>query len=240
MSIFGGLWIPDFPVWVAQRALPALRGQPVVVHRNGRVIARSETAQERGIGAEWTVARAQSLVPQVLAVPYDAHACAHAWEQVLDELWQLTPRIEETDKRTHATNAHGRVCFEVPTRRAERRQLLQLVKEWEARCGVATNRALAELAACVAMPGRVELVKSGGESAFVRKVSVSALVHAGVSAATIERLEWFGLFTVARLRALQTRSADRTVPRRRLIGPFRSCGLRRARSATGRGLSSTA
>ena len=152
------------------------------------------------------------------------HACAHAWEQVLDELWQLTPRLEETDKRTQA-NAHGRVCFEVPTRRAERHQLLQLVAEWEARCGVATNLALAELASCVAMPGRVELVKSGGETAFVRAVPIHALAHAGVSAATIERLQWFGLFTIARLRALKRDQLIEQFPEGALLARFAHAGF---------------
>ena len=226
MSVFGWMWIPEFPVWVAERALPALRGQPVVVHRNGRAIARSETAQQRGIGADWTVARAQSLVPQVLAVPYDAAACAHAWEQVLDELWQLTPRLEENNTHDKGQSyPQGRVCFEVPTRRAERHQLLQLVTGWEAHCGVATNRALAELASCVSMSGRVELVKSGGETAFVRNVPISALAHAGVSAATIERLQWFGLWTVARLRVLLRDQLIAQFPEGALLARFAHAGF---------------
>lgn len=102
MNLFGWMWITEFPAWVAQRMTPALRGQPVIVHRGGRVVARSEEAQERGINEGWTVARAQSLVPQVLAVPYDAAACAHLWESVLDDLWQLTPRLEAESSHKQA------------------------------------------------------------------------------------------------------------------------------------------
>ncbi len=199
MAQFGCLWIPHFPVWAAVRADPSLQFQSVLVHRGRRIIAMSDGARQRGMCCGWTAARAQSLLPQAVVLPLDSAACEFAWEQVLSALYGLTPRIESASSR-HPY--HALACFEVPTRKAQREKLSSLIVEWQATCGVASRRSVAELAAYLAPPGQTRTVAFGREDAFLDRVPMSILREAGISSDTVQRLEWFGWRQVGHLRSM--------------------------------------
>jgi nucleotidyltransferase/DNA polymerase involved in DNA repair len=199
MAQFGCLWIADFPVWAATRADPSLQFQPVVVHRGGRIVALSSGAWQHGVCRGWSVARAQSLLPHVTALALDSAAIKFAWEQVLAALYQLTPRIESVSAIGAAS---ALAVFEMPRRLETQQKLARLITEWQASCGMASRRSVAELAALTTAGGAVKVIGFGNEDAFLDRVPMSVLIEVGLSAATVQRLEWFGWRHVGALRAL--------------------------------------
>lgn len=212
MALFGCLWISDFPVWAALQANPSLSSPLLCVQRAGRLTAVSPAALEAGVWRGWTPARALALHPHLVVLPFDAAACAFAWQQVLGALYELTPRIEPRQQ--------GQAIFEVPSRPAGRRDLVRLTKRWEARCGVAETRALAELAALAAQVGQVQRVRRGEDVAFLKRVPVDVLGEAGVSPATMERLHWFGLHSVGSLRMIPARQIKEQFPEGVMLARF--------------------
>jgi hypothetical protein len=194
MALFGYLWLPDFPVWAAVQSDVVEADTPVWVFRGGRLIAISEEARRRGVARGWTTTRASALVPQGISLPHDAAACAFAWEQVLAALYEHTPRIESVRE--------GLAVFEVPTRKAEQRKLARWVAAIGGRCGVATGRALAELAAYTTPAGTIRNVDAGREAFFLNALPVETLEEAGISPHTIQRLRWFGWQSVGQIKAL--------------------------------------
>ena len=78
--------------------------------------------------------------------------------------------------------------------------LAKLVKGWNAQAALASDRATVELAAHRVSPGTVRQVKNA--RGFLQRTPSTMLMELGLSAVASERLQWFGLKTVADLTRL--------------------------------------
>ena len=211
-------------MWSVARANPKFAASPCCIHHRGRIIAVNAHADGLGVRSGWTLHRATSLYPTLLTLPLDRGACAHAWEQVTASLADLTPRIEVVREGRPCLEgypfAEGQCVFEVPTRGAERRLLQAMVNEWGAHCGVASDRVTAELAALTCSAGKVRRVRASRERPFRDGVSVTTLSEAGLSAHTVERLRWFGLGQIGKLRTLTRAQLCAQFPEGALLARF--------------------
>jgi hypothetical protein len=214
------LYIPHFVAWAMARAQPVAPAhpltpaRPLLVYHNGRVLSASCEAWAAGVQPGWALERAQALVPDARAVPFDGSLVTAAWDTVLQILYDLTPQIEtvrhgssskhrkraQNDNivRQAAVTEYGRAMTQYLPEEA----LVPWLREWNAGAGVADDRATAELAALTALPGEINRVPVGRSRAFLRAVPMSVLSETGVSEATLERLSWFGWHSVAHLRRL--------------------------------------
>ena len=224
VPLFGCLWLPEFSMWAATRANDKLRLSPCCIHHRGHIVAVNAEARTLGVRSGWTLHRATSLHSGLLALPMDRATCAHTWEQVLASLSDLTPRIESVKE--------GQCLFEVPTRKAERRLLQAMVADWGARCGVAGDRASAELAALTCSAGKVRRVREGRARAFRDKVAVAALSETGLSAHTVERMRWFGLSHIGTLRPLSRAQLCAQFPEGALLSRFAHGGRGETRTVS--------
>lgn len=202
MSSFFCLFIPDFPVWALLRRDESLAGQPLVVFRSGCVIAASPAARRAEVRVGWTLARAQALVPGLIAVPSQAAFLSLAWDEALTEVYERTPLIE---------SLRPGLLLAMPTQRetvsragisSEAGAVAALSYSWQAQAGVAPDRTTAELAAYVAAPGTVNKIELDGSATWLQQVPIAYLQRVGVSRDTIERLGWFGWHTLGQLQAL--------------------------------------
>ncbi len=211
-ALFGCLIIQQFPVWAACYENPLLAVEPLIIHRKGRVYSACSRVLETGVRLGWDLQRAQSLCPAAKAQNYNANLEAYAWEEILKQLYGLTPRLEP--------HAPGALFFEPPVERSiawlsTMAAFSKLVSQWNAQAGLAGDRATAELAARQAKPGEFRRIRD--TRGFLRSAPIRALAGLGLSEDAIERLDWFGFNTVYELQQL-TRSqidsqfANRTKP----------------------------
>jgi hypothetical protein len=68
--------------------------QMAVVQKCGRVIAVDNVAQEHGVQIGWTTGRVLSLAPTCRVLAFNATNEESAWQRVLEQLYELTPKIE--------------------------------------------------------------------------------------------------------------------------------------------------
>ncbi len=226
MLRFFCVWIPDFAAWAAARhdpALQALAGQalerrdparrdtPLLIYRGGRVIAASPAARESGVQVGWSLPRAQALLPEATALPHHAALMALAWQEVLQTLYGLTPYLESL--RPGLALASGLAVASLKSATAARAQL----QAWGAQAGIADDRTTAELAALTAPPGELHIVPPGAGRDFLSQVAIHHLAEVGISAATIERLGWFGWRTVGDLHSLTRQQLRAQFPEGELL-----------------------
>lgn len=190
----GCLLLPQFSVWAARKAHPALAAAPLLIHRNGKVLASSADALSSGVRIGWALQRAQSLCPRAQMRAQDLAEEVHVWEEVLASLYDLTPRLESTRP--------GLVFFETPSHNSvswlsTMAALAKQVKAWQAQSTIACDRATAELAAYRVAPGVVRPVKNA--RGFLSRTPITNLCELGLSAVAAERLQWFGFDNVADL-----------------------------------------
>ncbi len=211
-ALFGCLIIQQFPVWAACYENPLLAVEPLIIHRKGRVYSACSRVLESGVRLGWDLQRAQSLCPTAKAQNYNANLEAYAWEEILKQLYGLTPRLE--------LHAPGALFFEPPAERSiawlsTMAAFSKLVSKWNAQAALAGDRATGELAARQAKPGELRRIRD--TRGFLRSAPIRALAGLGLSEDAIERLDWFGFNTVYELQQL-TRSqidsqfADKTKP----------------------------
>jgi len=210
MSRFFCLCLPDFAAWAAIQTKPSLQGKPLLVHSNARVVAASPEARAGGVQTGWSLGRAQSLVPDAVTLPVHGPTVRAAWNEVLTQLYELTPNVESLRQEMTRRN-HGRSAAQVSSHKIAMMQfvpkdaLLSLTRKWGAQAGIADDRSTAELAALTAPPGKVRDVAADNSILFLQRVPVSTLGAVGVSGDTIERLGWFGWHSVGHLRPLTKR-----------------------------------
>lgn len=193
MSRYGCLWIPDFAAWAAQQSEPKLQGKPVLVHQGRHIVAASTEARLAGAETGWTLHRAQAQLPDAVYWPLHGPTVNAVWSETIAALLEFTPYIESLKP--------GLLLMDV---RPPGRVLL-LVRQWQAQCGVADDRATAELAAFTAAPGTMRVVRSGQSAAFLRRVPLSILTCAGLRTDSLQRLAWFGWQNVGDLAHLTKR-----------------------------------
>lgn len=228
-ALFGCLIIQQFPVWAAQYENPLLAVEPLIIHRQGRVYAACQRVLEAGVRIGWDLQRAQSLCPTAKARSYNPNIEAYAWEEILNTLYSLTPRIEPVH--------NGCLFFEPPSYRSKAwvstmGTMAKLVQAWNAQAALACDRATAQLASLVAGEGELRRIRD--ERGFLRNTPLPTLGALGLSTDAIERLDWFGFNTVFELQQL-TRSqidsqfSDKTRPQDgRLLWRFARAGTREA------------
>jgi protein ImuB len=92
----GVLWCPHWPVVVAG----VQPGEPVMVLHANRVVAHSPAAGEDGVAVGQRRREAQSRCPSVRIVQHDAAREARLFEQVVQAVAAMVPRVEITEPGT--------------------------------------------------------------------------------------------------------------------------------------------
>lgn len=220
MALFGCFRLQNFPAWVVSSENKLLGLAAFFVHHKDRIVAVSERGHDTGIRVGWTPQRALSLVPDAVGVPLDISTCAYAWRQVVAKLYEHTPRIEIVRE--------GMAYIEVPTRKEQQQALSQLVCEMNAQCGIANSRIVAELAALQAVPGKIFPVSEKQVNGFLDFVPVEALVLAGISEVTVERLKWFGWGQLGSLRDVENRYFLEQFEDGALVARYAAAGSRKS------------
>ncbi len=169
------IWLPDWPVLVFGRPVD----QPVAVMHANRVVACSVSARRQGVARGIRRREAQGRCPSLEVIDRDVLLEARAFEPVVRELDDLTPRVEIIRP--------GLVMF--PTRGPSRyfggdpamaARCLSLVAEampgpGMVRVGVADGSFAASLAARRAGPEEPLVIELGGSSAFLARFPITSL-----------------------------------------------------------------
>ncbi|HEX8465153.1 MAG TPA: hypothetical protein VF627_11100 [Abditibacterium sp.] len=198
MPGFFCLWIPQFAAWTLSQSEPALQNRAFAVCERGVVVAASPLALEAGVQAGQTSGRAQGRLASLLIVARDPHRETLAWDEVQRAFYGLTPQVEAA--------APGLLFAAV-----EPKKTMPLLRAWHGHGGGGADRATAHLAALSAEMGTVRVVRLGREAPFGDGMRLALLENAGVSAASLKRLEWFGWIYVGALRVLTRRQLEEQV-----------------------------
>lgn len=180
---------------------PDLFGQPVVVDRDGHVVAANEEAMAAGLRPRLTLLQAEALCPAVAIIRSDPVATSRLAERIATELYDLAPAVQ--------VRVDGRAWLDlvgIPQAGfvvAEARRRLQGAVGVEPRLGLAPGPFAAALAAARARPGRV--IRVGDSSAFLAPLPVWEL---GLDAEQLERLDLLGLRTLGAVAALGPRQLE--------------------------------
>lgn len=195
---------------------PSLAGLPVLVGGaggRGVVAAASYEARVYGISSAMPMARALCLCPDAVVVRPDFAAYAEASRHLREVFLDHTPLVEPLALDEAFLDVGGAVRLlgppEVIGHRLRHRILdrLGLV----ASVGVAPNKFLAKLCSGKAKPDGLLHLRADHVDVFLAPLPVRDLW--GVGTATAEKLERFGVRTVAELRALPSDTL------RRVLGP---------------------
>jgi hypothetical protein len=198
MPGFFCLHIPHFAAWTLAQSEPALQNRAFAVCDRGIVVAASPLAIEAGVKVGQTSGRAQGRLSSLLIVARDLHREVLAWDEVQRAFYGLTPQVEAA--------APGLLFASV-----DPKKVMPLLKAWKGQGGAAGDRATAQLAALSAEPGTVRVVRPDREAPFGDGLRLSLLEEAGVSAASLKRLAWFGWTYVGALRVLTRRQIEEQV-----------------------------
>lgn len=108
-----------------------------------------------------------------------------------------------------------------------KKRWLQLVQEFGARLGLASDRATAMPAAFAASEERpIRRVAAGNEAAFVANLPLGTLEQGGVSGETIQRLKWFGVHRVGGLKGWTPAHLQAQFPNAKTLGRLVEAGVR--------------
>ena len=197
---------------VEVRANPALAGKPVLVGgAGGRGVVASASYEARafGVTSAMPMARALRLCPEAVVVSPDFTR----YEAVSRELRQIflsvTPLVEPLSVDEAFCDVGGSVRLFGPPPRiaATLRQRIRDELGLPASVGIAPNKFLAKLCSGKAKPDGLLHLRRDDVEAFLAPLPVGDLW--GVGAKTVERLERYGIRTVADLRATPPRALAR-------------------------------
>jgi|GEM_PF-3033944 len=186
---FGALLFDDL-IGTAHIALQTHRA-PLIVLRGGRVAGSCALASAQGIQAGWAAERAQRLLPEASTTLFKPAVVQAFWEDVRARVHERTPFLEDVRP--------GLLHF----RASDLSPFTALVDTLGGRAGWAPSRRLALLAAASADIGTVKAV--GEPQTFMRHTRASVLARLGVQPGILERLELFGLRTLAEVAELSRR-----------------------------------
>lgn len=191
MSTICCLSFPHYPALAARFALRTQR--MVIVASNGRVVAATPDARAVGVEAGMSAVRAHALVGEAVITERDLSREQAVWEMVMDMLYDSTPLL--TSPRM------GEAYCAVDNRD----RLATILEQTLAQAGIARTRTLALLAAIRSRPGTMTYVDDDDASRFLASWPVRDLEALQFDAAMIDRLELFGLATLAHVRHLTER-----------------------------------
>jgi protein ImuB len=190
--------IADFPLALAYRHHPHLRGLPLaLVGPDDAVAAASPAARRCGVSAAMCPRQAQMRCPDIRLHPLDLAGCQdeqQAWLGTLAE-WGLPVEAQGwgfayIDMHTVAAHAPAVQPLAVDLGRRLRQQLgddLQPALGWDS--GKFTSRA----AAVLTQPGRLRLVGAAEEVRFLAPLPISLLP---LPPPALQQLHWLGIRTL--------------------------------------------
>lgn len=194
-----------FYATVEMRRRPELRGRPMMVAGTGGrgvVLSASYEARRHGVRSAMPTSRALLLCPGIEVVPPDMPAYAEASRAVMALFADVTPLVEQlsVDEAfldvSGAGRTVGRPGVIAQVLRTRIRSELDLV----ATVGAASTKFVAKLASGLAKPDGLLIVPPADVVGVLHPLSVRALW--GVGPRTAERLERWGITTVAQLAEL--------------------------------------
>lgn len=198
---------------VELRRRPELRGRPLIVGGGNRGVVLSATyeAREFGVRSAMPMHRARRLCPQAVVVPPRFTDYGEASAGVMAVFRSVTPLVEplSLDEAfldvSGARRRLGRPAWIGEWIRA------RIADEQGITCsvGVAPTKFLAKLASSRCKPDGLLVVPTGGVTAFLHPLPVSALW--GVGERTAEQLRSMGLSTVGDLAAAAPAALQRAL-----------------------------
>lgn len=209
------IYLPQFPLQIAQRQDPGLRGRPVLIAGLGArgagpvVIACSRAAHALGVRIGMAVTAARALADQVQVVAVEADALAGAADAVAEV---LLAQVERVDRGGPPHGSHHAAYAEVPLgcRGATfgARAVAELERAgWVARVGIADDRFTAWVAASRASEeAPVMSVPRGGAAAFLAPMPLGLL---SISPEVQHVLGALGVTTLGQFAALPPPSVAR-------------------------------
>lgn len=186
------LCFDPLPLYLAQRADPALAQAALVCVEDQRVLHASAAAHRLGITPGMRLSGARMRVEGLQVVDAREPDIEHAWEALLHELHAITPWLEEGGHP--GGRRRGRVFLQLDSAEAQ-----TLAERYGARAGAAESREIAELAALASHAGACRTVTPGGEASFLARLPLRFLKGVGASGKNLTRLHWLGLATVGEL-----------------------------------------
>jgi len=185
------LHFPHYPALAARMALNTQH--MVIVEANGRVVATTPDARDHGIAVGMSVERARALVSDAVITERDHARELAVWETVMDMLYCGTPLLTSPRMGEAYCAVDNREC------------IASVLEHTLAQAGIARTRTLALLAAVRSRPSTMTYVHDDDEARFLAEWPVALLRELQVDDDTVERLELFGLATLAHLRHLTER-----------------------------------
>jgi DNA polymerase-4 len=193
--------LDSFYASVEQRDDPRLRGRPVLVG-GGVVLAASYEAKAYGVRTAMGGRQAMELCPHAVIVPARFSAYVEASRAVFDVFADTTPLVEGMSIDEAFLDVGGLAAIRgTPVEIAVRlRERVRRDVGLPITVGIARTKFLAKVASAVAKPDGLLLVPPEGEAGFLHPLPVRRLW--GVGAVTAEKLNSYGIHTVADIAAL--------------------------------------
>jgi hypothetical protein len=178
------LRVHNWRIWAARRLLEVAPESELMLHADGRVTACSGGL---GVSPGMALARAQALAPGCVFAEDPGLRLELVWEEAVERVNQITPRLEATPGLLWA--------------RLERSEVALLTESLRSRSGLANDRSSALLASCIATDGNCVEVRPGTEHAFADAVPTLRLCDQ-LDVDTVQRLIWLGFPRVGQIRRL--------------------------------------
>ena len=182
----------------------------IVVHDGHRITSASWALLEQGLMIGDTIRRTRALFPRAHIAEQEPMREEIHWDQVLRLCYEITPQIEPViNNRYLGRWLHLQGC--------SRRDLQSLLERLQAPGGYAASRDLSMIAATLAPPGALHVLRPAEEEAVLRQVPTAHLALFGFHPDCIHLLTDIGRAHLAEVR---------TLTKRQLQAQFQDEGLR--------------